>query len=87
MHLFPALPQPLRWVLGRDARRHDDALAAWAATRNDVSHVPIPLALGIDSMASDGLHPGEPVYRDCGRALALHAARVVGRSNEGERPS
>jgi lysophospholipase L1-like esterase len=70
MHQFPLLPQPLRRVMGDDARRHNKALAAWAQTRADVSCVPIPLTLSPDTMASDGFHPGEPVYRACGEALA-----------------
>lgn len=70
IHQFPLLPQPLRRVMGDDARRHNDALAAWAQTRADVSWVPIPLTLSVDTMASDGFHPGEPVYRICGQALA-----------------
>jgi lysophospholipase L1-like esterase len=74
IHQFPLLPQPLRRVMGDDARRHNDALAAWARTRADVSCVPIPLTLGPDTMASDGFHPGEPVYRVCGEALAAFVA-------------
>jgi lysophospholipase L1-like esterase len=70
IHQFPLLPQPLRRVMGDDARRHNEALAAWAQTRVDVSCVPIPLTLSPDTMASDGFHPGEPVYRVCGEALA-----------------
>jgi hypothetical protein len=27
-------------------------------------------------MAIDGFHPGEPVYRACGEALAAHLATV-----------
>jgi lysophospholipase L1-like esterase len=74
MHQFPLLPQPLRWVLGSDARRHDAAMAQWAATRADVSHVPIAMRLGADCMAPDGFHPGEAVYRNCGEALARFIA-------------
>ena len=74
VHRFPLLPQPLRRVMGDDARRHDDALATWAATRRDVSHLQIELELMAESMASDGFHPGEPVYRACGEALAAHIA-------------
>ncbi|MBC7482975.1 MAG: SGNH/GDSL hydrolase family protein [Rhizobacter sp.] len=74
VHRFPMLPQPLRRVMGDDARRHDDAMARWAATRGDVSHTPIPLDLVPDTMASDGFHPGEPVYRTCGEALAAFIA-------------
>ncbi len=74
MHRFPLLPQPLRWIAGSDARRHDDAMAQWAATRGDVSHVPIAISLAADCMAADGFHPGEPVYRACGEALARFIA-------------
>jgi lysophospholipase L1-like esterase len=77
IHQFPLLPQPLRWIMGRDARRHDDALARWAATRGDVSHVPIAISLDASCMATDGFHPGEPVYRACGEALARHIAQRI----------
>lgn len=77
VHRFPGLPQPLRWVAGRDARRHDAAVAQWAATRRDVSHVPIDLPLNAGVMAADGFHPGEAVYRVCGTVLAEHIAESV----------
>jgi lysophospholipase L1-like esterase len=77
VHRFPGLPQPLRWVAGADARRHDAAVARWAAGRADVSHVPIEVPLGRRVMADDGFHPGEPVYRVCGIALAEHIGTVV----------
>jgi lysophospholipase L1-like esterase len=77
VHRFPGLPQPLRWVAGADARRHDAAVARWAAGRDDVSHVPIDVPLGRGVMADDGFHPGEPVYRVCGIALAEHIATAV----------
>ena len=77
MGRFPLLPEPLRRVLGGDARRHDDALARWAATRSDVSHPRFAVDLDAAGMASDGFHPGEPVYRACGEALAAHVARLV----------
>jgi lysophospholipase L1-like esterase len=77
VHLFPGLPQPLRWVAGSDARRHDRALADWAATRSDVSRPEIELPLNPGVMASDGFHPGAPVYRQCAHAIALHIERQV----------
>jgi lysophospholipase L1-like esterase len=77
VHRFPGLPQPLRWVAGADARRHDAAVAAWARTRDDVSHVPIDLPLNAGVMAEDGFHPGPPVYRVCSDALAEHIAERV----------
>ena len=76
VHRFPLLPEPLRRVMGGDARRHDAALARWAATRHDVSHAAFALDLDAGGMASDGFHPGEPVYRACGEALAAHVARL-----------
>jgi lysophospholipase L1-like esterase len=76
VHRFPLLPQPLRRIMGDDARRHDDALARWAATRGDVSHVPIQFDIGPEAMAEDGFHPGEPVYRACGEALAAYIATL-----------
>lgn len=75
MHQFPLLPEPLRRILGADARRHDRALAAWATTRTDVSVATIPIMLTAETMAKDGFHPGEPVYRACGEALGAHVAR------------
>jgi lysophospholipase L1-like esterase len=77
VHQFPALPLPLRWVAGADARRHDRAMAAWAATRGDVSHADFGLQLNRGVMAHDGFHPGEPVYRQCASLLASHVARLV----------
>jgi len=77
IHQFPLLPEPLRRVLGGDARRHDRALGRWVATRDDVSHAHIDLVLSTATMASDGFHPGEPVYRVCGEALGRHVATIA----------
>ena len=76
IHQFPLLPEPLRRVLGGDARRHDRALGRWAATQAGISHVTIDLVLSTATMASDGFHPGEPVYRICGEALGAHVAKT-----------
>jgi lysophospholipase L1-like esterase len=73
---FPLLPQPLRRVMGGDARRHDAALARWAATQAQVSHPAFVVELDAAGMASDGFHPGEPVYRACGEALAAHVVAL-----------
>ena len=69
--------------MGTDARRHDDALARWAATRGDVSHIAIDMNLEPEAMAEDGFHPGEPVYRVCGEALAAHIAELSGKQTQG----
>ena len=77
IHQFPGLPQPLRWVAGTDARRHNAALARWAATRHDISQVDMQIPLNREVMAPDGFHPGEPVVRFCAAHIAAHIAQNV----------
>lgn len=77
VHQFPGLPRPLRWIAGADARRHDRALADWAAGRSDVSHAAWGLQLNRGVMAEDGFHPGAPAYRQCAVMLAQHVAERV----------
>ncbi len=72
IHEMHGLPQPLRWVAGSDARRHDRALQRWAASRDDVSRVHVPMKLNRGVLAHDGFHPAEPVYRQCAVAIAQH---------------
>jgi lysophospholipase L1-like esterase len=78
VHQFPALPQPLRWIAGADALRHNQAMRDWvqerARLRGDVSHVDMQMALNPQVMADDGFHPGKPVYRYCAERIALHIA-------------
>jgi lysophospholipase L1-like esterase len=75
---FPAAPQPLRWVLGRQAREYDEALEAWADGEPDVSYVGLRVsieeAIGQDVpieevMSADGFHPGPKVYDAWGRRV------------------
>ncbi len=77
LHHFPGLPQPLRWVAGSDARRHNLALQRWVRTRGDVSCVDMEMPLNRGVMAPDGFHPGVPVYRYCAAAIAQHVAAHV----------
>lgn len=72
VHAFVGLPQPLRWVAGADARRHDQALHAWAARQARVSCVELQLPLDPAALASDGFHPGVQAYRACAQAIASH---------------
>jgi lysophospholipase L1-like esterase len=74
---FPGLPQPLRWIAGSDAERHDRALDEWARTRSDVSRVEIGIEVHRGVMAADGFHPGVPVYRQCAVAIAGHLAGLL----------
>ena len=62
MHVLPALPEPLRWYLGRCARVNDGLLAAWARARDDCAFLPLDWAARADDLAHDGFHPGPAQY-------------------------
>jgi hypothetical protein len=49
----------------------------WVATRSDVSRVDVHVQLNRGVLASDGVHPGEPVYRQTSVAIAQHIATHV----------
>jgi lysophospholipase L1-like esterase len=78
MHLFPLLPQPLRWVLGGSARALDAALVQWTAESGQRAYFELPYDPERDDvrelMASDGFHPGPALYHRWGEALALQIA-------------
>jgi lysophospholipase L1-like esterase len=67
---FPALPQPLRWYLGRRARALDAALRAWVTGRPGCELLPLDFAFDPSEMAADGFHPGPAMYASWGRAVA-----------------
>ncbi len=69
VHLFPALPQPLRWYLGTGARAYNVSLEALARA-NDALFLPLDFSLDIALMAADGFHPGRGIYREWGRRAA-----------------
>ena len=67
IHSFALLPNPLRWVLGADARRYNRALGAWVQRWPNRWWLPLPFenAQAADSsvlMAEDGFHPGPAIY-------------------------
>ncbi|MAQ93347.1 MAG: lipase [Rhodothermaceae bacterium] len=74
---FPALPQPMRFVIARQRDRFDAALKAWADAAPGVVYVPTgasddgPLREGAvtvsEVMAADGFHPGPRVYAEWAR--------------------
>jgi lysophospholipase L1-like esterase len=70
MRDFPSLPQPMRWVLGRQAERFNRALHALVALRDDSSVIAFDLRLDESNMSSDGFHPGPEVYAAWAEAAA-----------------
>ncbi|GKY87280.1 SGNH/GDSL hydrolase family protein [Sinisalibacter aestuarii] len=80
MGAFPALPQPLRAVMGLTARRFDAALAGTLADLPDAAHLRFNLPLTRDLMAPDGFHPSPAGYALWAETLApaLRAAALAG---------
>lgn len=75
MHAFPALPQPLRWVLGERARVFTRVLESVAAAEPGCEVLSLRLPLDAAFMAEDGFHPGPRAYETWGR----EAAALIGR--------
>ncbi len=75
---FPLLPHPLRWVLGRQAARYDQALRQAASARPGCAYVQLSLSLDASAMAEDGFHPGPDVYREWSALLARMIAAEAG---------
>lgn len=69
---FPALPQPLRAILGWHAGALDGELRRLAASRPTVRHAPMP-PLSPEMFAADGFHPNAQAYARWVRHLADHA--------------
>ncbi|MBP6533462.1 MAG: SGNH/GDSL hydrolase family protein [Arenimonas sp.] len=62
MQHFPALPQPLRWVLGARAKQFNRALQKFVATRPHCSLLAFELPMQPEFIASDGFHPSATTY-------------------------
>lgn len=61
MHMLTAVPQPLRWYLGRYADWLDEALRKWAEARGH-GYLPLRWASDASCLAEDGFHPGPALY-------------------------
>ncbi|HSH88666.1 MAG TPA: SGNH/GDSL hydrolase family protein [Ramlibacter sp.] len=72
MHLFSALPQPLRWYLGRHARLLDAAMHEWCEGQGH-GYCASDLSTDPRMLADDGYHPGPLLYPQ----WASHLAKVV----------
>jgi lysophospholipase L1-like esterase len=70
MGAFPLLTSSLKWIMGGEARRFDDALAELAACTPGLTHVPFDQPLDVTMMATDGFHPGPKVYALWAQTLA-----------------
>jgi len=73
MHLFPALPQPLRWYLGIRAKRLNSALKNFVEGCKQCEFVTTDFPLDAEYMAADGFHPGALAYS----VWANHVAGII----------
>ena len=62
MHYFPALPQPLRWVLGERAKQFNTALQQLIEQHSNCQLVHNDIPIEAQFMASDGFHPSATCY-------------------------
>lgn len=85
MQLFPALPQPLRWYLGRRVKRFNILLAGWLTTQPHAQLLTPELPLAASSFAADGFHPGACAYALWAEQLA-HAINATGPCTNGGLP-
>lgn len=70
MHLFTALPAPLRQIMGWRARQLDNVYAQLARQRpDDFIHLQYPLITDPELLAADGYHPGLKGYQQIAEAL------------------
>lgn len=69
MQYFPLLPQPLRWVVGAQAKRFDCALRKLVADRSGCRFVEMDFEPDISQMSPDGVHPGPKIYAEWGRKV------------------
>ncbi|HWI82088.1 SGNH/GDSL hydrolase family protein [Ramlibacter sp.] len=69
MHRLSAVPQPLRWYLGRYAAGFDAALSEWAR-RQELGYCGLRWTDDPALLAPDGFHPGPALYPQWARQLA-----------------
>lgn len=67
---FPALPQPLRWYLGRRARTFTRDLRGFVEGEASARFVDLRFTLDASLMARDGFHPGPVIYRGWAERVA-----------------
>ena len=68
---FFALPNPLRYLMTRRARRFTEGLRAQTANDKDITILDMPALIGHElAMASDGFHPGPQIYLAWGKTAA-----------------
>ena len=76
LHGFPALPQPLRWILGARATQFNHDLERDVAAEGAATFLDLRFTADTSLMASDGFHPGPGVYEEWGARVASLVRQV-----------
>lgn len=76
MHEFPALPQPLRWFLGRRAKALNSVLTELVESDAKLEFLGLRFPVDDEFFASDGFHPSKRAYKLWGNELADVIRRV-----------
>jgi lysophospholipase L1-like esterase len=63
VHKFPALPQPLRWYLGRRAKAFNAALAQQSLSHDELEFISLSIPMSSAYLAEDGFHPSVLAYQ------------------------
>ena len=87
MHLFPALPQPLRWYMGEGARHFNDGLYELAQSYENCQIFSVEVSNNLATIvegnfAVDGFHPGPAFYATWADHLAGRIVSHIGKSSE-----
>jgi lysophospholipase L1-like esterase len=72
MHQFPALPQPLRWFLGRRSTSMNLALDKHTEKDEILAKVAVQFPIDNAYFASDGFHPSAKAYSLWSEILLEH---------------
>jgi lysophospholipase L1-like esterase len=83
MHVFPALPQPLRWYLGMRASQLNGMLRTIAEADAACEFLQIDFPFEQSYMAVDGFHPAAPAYSAWADAAARAILRRTGEQLRG----
>ena len=70
LHIFPLLPQPLRFVIGLRGRTFDRIAQDVCSTLPNVVHVPVQFEPGPSRFSEDGYHPSVESYREFGQGMS-----------------
>lgn len=82
MHKFAALPEPLRWFLGRRALRFNLALHEFVPTLSRCDLVELRDLTEPGMLATDGFHPSAQTYTAWAQTVA---AMIVARASQSSR--